>query len=160
MRVPRWKARSHVCDVSAIPSTRVFARFSSLFLLPPLLFKLIYSLSSPFKLIYSILVARYAHTALLFASCKLSVLINENGGRLMAADEPSQLSTCRDFVEGFRVTGERRHLPRRWYLEVSNYGRYTSFYLRDALNGSTHPPTSPPSLSRSSTPSMDDSKRF
>lgn len=160
MRVPRWKARSHVCDVSAIPSTRVCARFSSLFLLPPLLFKLIYSLSSPFKLIYSILVARYAHTALLFASCKLSVLINENGGRLMAADEPSQLSTCRDFVEGFRVTGERRHLPRRWYLEVSNYGRYTSFYLRDALNGSTHPPTSPPSLSRSSTPSMDDSKRF
>lgn len=160
MRVPRWKARSHVCDVSAIPSTRVFARFSSLFLLPPLLFKLIYSLSSPFKLIYSILVARYAHTALLFASCKLSVLINENGGRLMAADEPSQLSTCRDFVEGFRVTGERRHLPRRWYLEVSNYGRYTSFYLRDALNGSTHPPTSPPFLSRSSTPSMDDSKRF
>lgn len=160
MRVPRWKARSHVCDVSAIPSTRVCARFSSLFLLPPLLFKLTYSLSSPFKLIYSILVARYAHTALLFASCKLSVLINENGGRLMAADEPSQLSTCRDFVEGFRVTGERRHLPRRWYLEVSNYGRYTSFYLRDALNGSTHPPTSPPSLSRSSTPSMDDSKRF
>lgn len=160
MRVPRWKARSHVCDVSAIPSTRVCARFSSLFLLPPLLFKLTYSLSSPFKLIYSILVARYAHTALLFASCKLSVLINENGGRLMAADEPSQLSTCRDFVEGFRVTGERRHLPRRWYLEVSNYGRYTSFYLRDALNGSTHPPTSPPSLSRSSTPSMDDSKCF
>lgn len=160
MRVPRWKARSHVCDVSAIPSTRVCARFSSLFLLPPPLFKLIYSLSSSFKLIYSILVARYAHTALLFASCKLSVLINENGGRLMAADEPSQLSTCRDFVEGFRVTGERRHLPRRWYLEVSNYGRYTSFYLRDALNGSTHPPTSPPSLSRSSTPSMDDSKRF
>lgn len=120
----------------------------------------------PFKLIHSILMARYAHAVLLFGSCKLSVLINESR-TVDALWPPTSPATSfsplrRDFVQGFRVTGERRHLPRRWYLEVSNYGRYTSFYLRDALNGSTHPPTSPPppSLSRTSTPSMDDSNRF
>lgn len=37
----------------------------------------------------------------------------------------------------------RRQLRRRWYFQVSNYGRseYTSFYLRDVLNGPTRPLT-------------------